>query len=205
MSRAVRSSRRATLGLALLALLPGCGYSTGFRLPEGMQSVGVEVFGNDSKLRDVELEFQEALVDSTARLVHAPIVDPSEADLVLRGRIVEYQRRAGIRGPENVLLETGVRIVVEVQLVRRFPESVVRTGPEPARSDAPPSAREDRISMPSAAPNERVLRPMRAVQEFGYRLAESQGEARARARTLESLADRVILDLFGSLAYEATP
>jgi hypothetical protein len=204
-SRAVRSSRRATLGLALLALLPGCGYSTGFRLPEGMQSVGVEVFGNDSKLRDVELEFQEALVDSTARLVHAPIVDPSEADLVLRGRIVDYRRRGGIRSADNELLESGVTVVVEVQLVRRFAESEVRPGPEPARSDAPPAARDDRISIPPTAPNERVLRPMRAIQEFGYRLAESYGEARARERTLANLADRIVLDLFGTLAYEAGP
>jgi len=197
---------RSALAVLVLALAVGsCGYSTGFRVPEGVQTVGVEVFGNDSRLRDLELELQDALVRSTSRLVHAPIVDPSEADLVLRGRIVEYRRRGGIRSPENVLLETGVRIVVDVQLVRRFPQSAVAPGPEPDRSDQPPSPSDDRISMPTTAPNERVLRPMRATQEFGYRLAEPNGEALARERTLTNLADRIVLDLFGALAYESTP
>ena len=59
--------------------------------------------------------------------------------------------------------------------------------------------------MPSAAPNELVLRPMRSVQEFGYRLSEPQGEARARERTLINMADRIVLDLFGALAYESAP
>jgi hypothetical protein len=188
------------------ALLAGaCGYSAGFRVPDDVETVGVEIFGNDSKLRDLELELHETLVRSVSRLVHAPLVDPGEADLVVRGRVVEYRRRGGIRSPDNELLETGVRIVVDAQLVRRYPESAVAPGPEPARSDEPRRPADDRISMPSTAPNERVLRPMRAVQEFGYRLSEPQGEARARERTLVNLADRIVLDLFGALAYESAP
>jgi hypothetical protein len=197
---------RAALALLALALLGGsCGYTTGLRVPPGIDSVGVEVFGNDGRLRDLELDLQDALSESTRRLVDAPLVDPNSADLVLRGRIVEYRKRGGIRSTDNELLEDGVRISVEVQLVRRFPQSTVAPGPEPDRTGIEPSSRDDRNTMPTTAPNERVLRPMRATQEFGFRLAEPNGEALARERTLINLADRIVLDLFGTLAYESNP
>lgn len=195
--------RRALALLALAALPGGCGYTTGLRVPPGIDTVGVEVFGNDGRLRDLEFDLQEALSDSTRRLVHAPLVDPRDADLVLRGRIVEYRRRGGIRSTDNELLEDGVRITVEVQLVRRFPQSIVAPGPEPDRSALEPASRDDRSTLPTTAPNERVLRPMRATQEFGFRIAETNGEALARERTLLNLADRIVLDLFGTLSYES--
>jgi hypothetical protein len=191
--------------VALGALAGSCGYSTGLTVPPGIHSVGVEIFGNDGRLRDMELDMHYALSDSVRRLVDAPLVDPAQADLVLRGRIVEYRKRGGIRSTDNELLEDGVRISVEVQLVRRFAESVVAPGPEPDRTGAEPSSRDDRSTLPATAPNERVLRPMRATQEFGFRIAEPNGEALARERTLLNLADRIVLDLFGTLAYESTP
>lgn len=192
--------RRDCLGLVLiLAATGGCGYSTGMRLPEQVQTVGVEVFGNDSKEIDLEVDFQRYLADAVDRLVHAPLVSPEEADLILRGRIVSYERRNGIRSPDNVLLETGVRITIEVQLVQRFDQSVVSAGDEPERSDLPPSRFDDRNSLPPTRENERVLRPMRAAQEFGYLVDEPFAEAVARERTLSSLAERFVLDLFTAL------
>lgn len=191
-------TRRALLGLAL-ALAGGCGYSTGVRLPEHIQTVGVEVFGNDSRQRDIEADLQQQLSDAVARLVHARLVPPEQADLIVRGRIVDYARRGGIRSPQNELLETGVRITIEAQLVQRFAQSQVVEGAEPARSDLPPSPDDDRNTMPRTAQNERVLRPVRATQEFGYMLAEDFGEAVARERTLRNLSERVVLDLFTAL------
>jgi len=195
------SSRRAWLGLALAlaAGAGGCGYSTGVRLPEQVRTVGVEVFGNDSKQRDLEVELHRELADAVARLVHAPLVAPEQADLIVRGRIVDYERRNGIRSPQNQLLETGVRITIEAQLVQRFGQSLVDEGPEPERSDEPRSRWEDRNSMPRTAQNERVVRPLRASQEFGYLVDEAYAEAVARERTLRNLAERVVLDLFTAL------
>lgn len=191
--------RRACLCLALLAVAGGCGYSTGLRVPEQVRTVGVEVFGNDSKERDLEVEFQRYLADAVDRLVHAPLVAPEQADLILRGRIVSYERRNGIRSPDNVLLETGVRITIEIQLVQRFDQSVVSAGDEPLRSDLPRSHLDDRNSLPPTRENERVLRPMRASQEFGYLVDEPFAEAVARERTLASLAERLVLDLFTTI------
>lgn len=191
--------RRAILGLALAAAAAGCGYTTGVRLPEQVRTVGVEVFGNDTKQRDLEVELQRELADAVARLVHARLVDPAQADLIVRGRVVDYVRRNGIRSPQNQLLETGVRITIEVQLVQRFDQSSVLEGAEPERSDLPPSRADDRNTMPRTAQNERVVRPLRASQEFGYLVSEPYAEAVARERTLGNLAERVVLDLFTAL------
>lgn len=192
------AARRAALALCGLLLAGGCGYSAGIRLPEGTRTVGVEVFGNDSKLRDLEVELQEALADAVDRMVHAPLVDPRRADLVLRGRIVSYTQRGGIRSPQNERLETGVNIAIEVQLVRRGVP--LPPGVEPGDAPAePPTKRSDRNTTPATAADERVLRPLRLGQEFGFLLGEPLGEAQARRRTLQSLSDRVVLDLLGGI------
>ena len=53
--------------VALGALAGSCGYSTGLTVPSGIHSVGVEVFGNDGRMRDMELDMQYALSDSVFR------------------------------------------------------------------------------------------------------------------------------------------
>ncbi len=195
----------ASLGLTALLSAPiSCGYSTGIRLPPELETVGVEIFGNDSKVPNLEIELQLALTDSVERLVHAQLVDPRRADLFLRGRIVDYSRRGGIRSPDNKLLESGVGISVEALLVRR----VATPAQEPAAVPAarpPPAARDDRNSLPPLQQDERVVRSMRAYQDFGYLVDQTSGEFAARSLTLENLADRIVLELFGELALQDHP
>jgi hypothetical protein len=209
---------RQVAALALLAALaPGCGYSSGF-LVEDPRTVAVEIFQNDSKERDLEGELHAQLTDSMNRMVHAPLVSPSGADLLVRGTLLAYERRGGIRSPQNLLLETGVRITVRAQLVRRrgpyrpgggqggLPElegePVVLQPPETpehfaeGEPEAPPEP---------PPPSDLVLREIVFSAESGFRLQEIQGELRARERVLRSIADRVVLDLFSTLAYEANP
>jgi len=164
------------LGLALGA----CGYHTGLVAPEGAQTIGVEYFGNDGPLRDVELQLQIELSNAIARMLPARQVDPRDADLVVRGRVIDYSRRSGIRSPDNELLETGVRITVEASLV----DPTERYGPTGERLPL------------------RVLRHTVTLAESGYRLDETDGENAARARAMRNLADRLALDLFGPVAYE---
>jgi lipopolysaccharide assembly LptE-like protein len=189
----------------LCLALAACGYSTGLTIPQApepmlqvpapsvaqgaaepavpvgpLRTVGVEFFANDSPVRDLERDLQAALSRSVERLVRAPLISPKHSDVVLRGRILDYARRSGIRSPQNQLLETGVRIVVEGELARR---------PAPGQDPADPSL---------------ILRRTRFGTESGYRLLETQGEADARTRVLENLADRLVLDLFAPLDYEAS-
>jgi hypothetical protein len=201
-----RAGGLAPLLIALAtAWVASCGYDTGIRLPEAIHGLGVEVFGNDSKQRDLEIEVQEALVDAVERMVHAPLVDPRAADLVLRGRIVNYTRRRGIRNAQNERLETGVLIALEVQLVRRG----LDPGSDQPGAGTPPAPRPpgaaNRDTTPAAAPGERVVRSLRASQEFGFALADPAGESAARERTIASLADRIVLELVGGFTEPREP
>jgi hypothetical protein len=178
------SRRDALAWLAGLGLLAGCGYRTGLVLPEGQgSSVAIGIFDNDSKLRDLEAPLNAAIAQSAERLLDAKLTAPERADYVMRGRILSYEKRGGIRSAENELLETGVIIVVEAELVRGLapiPDAEVNASEEPPG----PVAR------------------TRASATAGFRLDEPDGERLARERCLRNLADRIVLDLFAPLAYE---
>ncbi len=114
--------------LALAALLlaqAGCGYSTGLRLAPGYGSVGVEIFGNDSQVRDIERDFHTALTAVLRDRLQAPLSAPGEADLVLRGDILDVHFRPGIRTTGNVLVETGLTVRARASLWDPEHEEVV--------------------------------------------------------------------------------
>lgn len=165
--------RLQSLCAAAVLLIAGCGYRAGFTLPDE-QTIGVEMFDNQSKERDLETEVHDALTESLDRLVHSALVSPGRADLVVRGTVLEYARRGGIRNASNVRLENGVRIVVVARLVR-------------ARGSA----------------EEQVLREVTVADDRGFLVEDQDGEREARARVLRNIADRLVLDLCADLAYEA--
>lgn len=176
------ATRALSAALALFAALAlaACGYRTGLTVPEGAKTVGVEFFGNDGPLRDLEVELQSELAQSLERMAHLRLVDPLSADVVVRGRIIDYRRRGGIRSRDNKMLESGVRITVEAELLdpeRRYDSAGKLLAP-------------------------RRLRGTRTSAESGFRLEEPDGERAARARVLRNLADRLALDLFAEVAYE---
>lgn len=174
------SPRRAPLALlALLALLvgaaSGCGWHTARLQPGNARSVGVEIFGIDVlkdrvPLRDIEPEVHAALSRSVSDLVGLPLVQSDRADVVVRGRVLQYRRRGGIRSSENELLETGVRVQLEAVLVDR------RTETELAKSTT--------------------------ALWSGHVVGGPEEERKARERALESLCDRIVLELFGEACYE---
>jgi hypothetical protein len=176
---------RSAFAVSLFAALwlAGCGYRTGFTVPE-QRAVGVAIFDNVSRERDLERELHSALTDSVQRLVDAPLVSPSSADLRIDGRITEYIRRSGIRNKDNVRLETGVRITIVASLVRPG------TAPPDAASETEP-----------AVEAVEVLRQVVVSDERGYLLEDPVGEARARELVLRHIADRVVIELFGDLAF----
>lgn len=179
-------TRALGLGLILLlALASACGYSTGLTLPDDYRTVGVEVFGNDTRVPDLEARMQEQLTASVRSRVDAPLVEPERADLIIRGTLLNYDRRSGIRSPENQLLETGVRIAIEAELVRR------------------PAATLDTQS--GKKPKDVVLRSVRFNDESGFRLDQDPlnlGELAASNRVLRRLSDRIVMELMIPVVYE---
>jgi hypothetical protein len=114
---------------ALLAtLLAGCGYSTGLRLEPEYESIGVEVFGNESQMRDVERDLHVALTRVVRDRVIAPLEAPSRADLVVRGDVLEVRFRPGIRTTGNQQVESGLIVRARASLWDPGAEKLV-TGP----------------------------------------------------------------------------
>ncbi len=111
----------------LLASLGGCGWQTGLIAPDGVRSIGIEYFNNTTPEPDLEVAFAAVLGESLVTLVALPVRPPDGADLVIRGRIDEFRRRSGVRDEDNQLLESGVRIGVQAELVDRATGITLRT------------------------------------------------------------------------------
>ena len=146
---------------AILAglLAAGCGYSTSLRVAKRYPNVGLEIFGNDSPERDLERQFDDEMSRALRELSDAQLVEPGHADAVIKGRIVSYTRRNGIRSPQNELLETGVRIDVEASLY-------VHGSAEPLRKHTATSA----VGYTLDDPNNETVAKSRALRHIAEEL-----------------------------------
>ena len=108
----------ALLGILLGSLtLTACGYTTRLNLPEEYSSVGVEVFANDTRLPDLERPLQDFMTRAVRDYTGSRLVRPNRASSLVRGRILSYYRRNGIRTAQNILQESGVIIEAEASLI----------------------------------------------------------------------------------------
>lgn len=111
--------RRLLVALLLGLATAGCSWHSGLTAPPGVDSIGLDVFENQTLERDLEPRLAEALSTALSQFVAAPLVRPSRADAVVRGNVTSYRRRWGVRTVDNQLQETGVQIVVNASLVDR--------------------------------------------------------------------------------------
>lgn len=127
----MRAPRRLALALALLAAAAGCGYRVGL-VPRdaggrGVEQLGIEIFGNDSRMPDLERDLHASMSRAARRWVDARLVRPEAAPLVLRGRITVVESLPGIRSGENRVLESIGAVRVEAELFDRATRAVVRS------------------------------------------------------------------------------
>lgn len=128
-----RGSASLRAGAVVLGLALGfaaCGFQAGLA-PRGsdgrqVETVGFEVFENDSRRPNLERDLHVALSAAARRWADARLVTPGGAELVVRGRILEVERTGGIRSPDNQLLETGEVVRVEGELFDARSRRVVR-------------------------------------------------------------------------------
>jgi len=157
------------LGLALCSCLAvaACGYNAGLRVTEHHDSVGVDIFGNETFERDLEPELHAEMTRVLREQSDAHLVDPRVAQAVIRGTITAYHRRGGIRNQDNQLQETGIYVEVQARLFVGGNETPVR----------------------SSTANVWV------GYVFGPEQPSNEREARQRA--LRHLAEQVVLELLG--------
>ena len=119
------AAARVAVGPLLLAL-GGCGWHTGLVAPEGVDSLGVAYFVNETPEPDIEVELAREMVRSVTKHMDTRVRGVGEADALIRGTITDYRRRPGIRSDENRLAETGVRIAVRAMLVDATTGEILR-------------------------------------------------------------------------------
>ncbi len=169
--RGTAAPRLAGLGLWLALLLSGCGWHAGLVAPQGARSVRIEFFDNLSLLPNLEQPLEAALTSAVLERVPIASAGAGPADLVLRGKILDFRRRAGVRSQQNVQLESGDQLTIEAELVEADTGRVLRTS---------------RRSLAAGF----AIDPLRSA-------ATTSAEPGARERLLRNLADGVVLDLFG--------
>lgn len=108
------------LGIAML-LLCSCGYRAGLAPTLGggrvTRTIGIEIFGNESQLPNLERQLHAAMSDAARRHTSLELVSPARADLVIRGAIEGFQRSEGARTGDNRLVETQENIIVAAEIV----------------------------------------------------------------------------------------
>ena len=171
--------RLASLLAPLALLAAGCGWHAGYLAPPGApnaSTVGVELFGNDSPEPGLEADLAPFLSRALVDYVGLDLDDPRKADLVIRGSILDFRRRGGVRSEENELLEGSTRIEVLAELVRASDGEVLSTATTGLWADW-------------------------AIGGPGL-TGPGLGEDAARTRLFANLADRLVLDLFAGSSDE---
>ncbi|NOT30249.1 MAG: hypothetical protein HOP15_07365 [Planctomycetes bacterium] len=112
---------RTLTASALWFLCGACGWHAGLGTPAGARSVSVEVVRREGKVLERGLEplLTDALSEAVVDWVDLPLLAPAQADLVVRGELLEYRRRGGVRTPDNQLIESAVLIRARAELYDR--------------------------------------------------------------------------------------
>ena len=149
--------------------LPSCGWHAGLLAPGGAQSVGIEIFETDRKLLERQLEpiVSDSVTRAVVDLVQTRLAAPQDADVVLKGEILNYNRRGGARTKDNELIETGIYVLLRASLVDRRSGDVL----------VPPIARH-------------------GWSGYALAGSGPENEAQARQRVIDYVARTLVLDLF---------
>lgn len=99
--------------------MSSCGYrfsGSGGVVPPGAATLAVPVFFNSTSEPYVDVELTQAVIEEFLTDGRLRIVDAEEADLVLRGRVTQYEVIALSYSPESYVQQYRVRIVTEAYL-----------------------------------------------------------------------------------------
>ncbi|MEQ8766409.1 MAG: LPS assembly lipoprotein LptE [Planctomycetota bacterium] len=125
------------LWVGLLFGLFGCGYSSEMLVPAG-RTIAVPIFRfampRDNEPDEMDYVFRHEVVFDLTRVVIDEILTRTEyniareddADLILRGEVLEFEERVITKDELNRTLESQVRVLVRVRITRRRSDRVVK-------------------------------------------------------------------------------
>jgi len=110
----------ARAAAALVALLTGCGYSTGSLTRRQERRVHLPLFENRTFYRDIEVGLTRQVEKELASRPGISIAPPERADIVLAGTIVGFDQRVLSEDPQDRVRESSVvtRVRIEVRDAR---------------------------------------------------------------------------------------
>jgi hypothetical protein len=108
---------RLLVGLCLLSMLNGCGYSSSTLLREDVRSVAIPVFNNKTWRHGLEVELTQEVVEEIKRRTSLRIASAGSAETILRGALVGYEEDVVTKSEEDVILLKRVAVEVQFQWV----------------------------------------------------------------------------------------
>lgn len=118
----MKNGKIIVAALAVLALASSCGYrvsGTGSLLPEGVATIAVPGFINNTNEPYVDVDVTRAVADEFIADGRLRVVDLSVADVVLRGKVVKYEVKPLSYTAASYVQQYQVRLVVEASLEDR--------------------------------------------------------------------------------------
>lgn len=119
--------RNSILFLGLGLLLTACAYRWGFARPEGVKSVAVQVFENETFRRGVEVSLAEEISKEVSERSGLLLSAANEADALIRGKIENIADNVMLEGPSRQVRSAIVWIQIQAELVDRKSGKVLRS------------------------------------------------------------------------------
>lgn len=113
--------RRHGALLLLVVALVGCGYTLGFRRPEGVYKLAVPVFRNETfpLRREIEIDLTRAVRQQFDVHTDLELVQQADADAVLDGIVLVFDEAVVTEGALDTVLESSIAVTVRIRLTRR--------------------------------------------------------------------------------------
>ena len=103
-----------------LLIFGGCGYSTGYKMPDGVHRLSVPTFANETfpLRREIEFDLTRAVRQELEIRTDIELVAFSRADHVLEGTVVSFSERVITEGPFDEVQESSINVTARVRLTR---------------------------------------------------------------------------------------
>src|SRR5262245_31133399 len=111
-------TRERSIGLALVLLLSGCGYSVRPPVNPNVHTVYVPVFQSNVYQRDLNLKLTEAVIkEIETRTPFKVVGSPKDADTTLSGQIYFADKNLILENPNNLPRQLTAQINVNVRWI----------------------------------------------------------------------------------------